>query len=64
MKLTMPDGRTWNTDGYMEPSLKDVYQKKLMDYYNTHAGVQPLPEFRIAIRAIKQEYADLTGATK
>lgn len=47
----------------IEPSIQDVYKKKLLDYYTKHAGIQPLPEFQTAMRAIKQEYANLTGVT-
>jgi len=30
-----------------------------MAYFDEHAGIQPLDDFKIAIRAIKKEYADL-----
>ena len=59
IRLKLPNGRTFRTDGTLEPSLKDIYQMKLMAYFDQHAGIQALPEFRVAIQAIKKEYADL-----
>jgi len=57
IRLKMPNGRYFNAGGFIEPSLKDIYQKKLMDHYSKNAGIQPIEEYRKDIRAIKEEYS-------
>jgi len=64
VRLTLPDGSKFNTDGFIEPSLKQIYREKTLKFFQDYAGKVSINEFKTMFEAIKQEYRDLTDINK